>query len=337
MLKFVQSLAPLRPLCCAALLACGLGGNLGSGAQAAESFVYMTNWFAQAEHGGFYQALAQGLYRKHGLEVRIQMGGPQINITQMMAAGQADCIMGASDLQMLQIREAGVPVTTVAAVFQKDPLVLIAHEDVKTLEDLKSRTILVAPTAQRGYWAWLKAKHGFSDAQMRPYTFNIQPFLLDKRVAQQGYLTSEPFSLQKAGVKTTMLMLADLGFPSYTTTISCMEQTVAQRRQAVAAFVRASMEGWKSYLADPAPGNALIKQANPAMTDEQLRYSVDKIKETGMVTGGDAARLGIGVMTQARIQASYDFLVSAKLINPAKVKPSDAYHLGLIQGIKVLP
>lgn len=323
----------LKPLTSAAMLACGLSG-LG---HAEEKFVYMTNWYAQAEHGGFYQAVATGLYKKHGLDVSIKMGGPQVNITQMMAAGQADCVMGSSDLQMVQMREGGVPVTTVAAVFQKDPQVLIAHEDVKRFEDLKGKTILIAASAQRGYWPWLKAKYGFTDSQTRPYTFNIQPFLVDKNSAQQGYLTSEPFAIQKAGVKANTLMFSDQGFPAYATTISCMDKTVKERSKAVQAFVTASMEGWKSYLADPAPANALIKKDNPNMTDEQLAYSVGKLKEMNMVAGGDAARLGIGVMTDARVKASYDFLVSAKLIDPAKVKQADAYNLSLIQNIKVLP
>ncbi|KGH26850.1 MULTISPECIES: ABC transporter substrate-binding protein [Comamonas] len=323
----------LKPLTCAAMLACGLSG-LG---HAEEKFVYMTNWYAQAEHGGFYQAVATGLYKKHGLDVSIKMGGPQVNITQMMAAGQADCVMGSSDLQMVQMREGGVPVTTVAAVFQKDPQVLIAHEDVKRFEDLKGKTILIAASAQRGYWPWLKAKYGFTDSQTRPYTFNIQPFLVDKNSAQQGYLTSEPFAIQKAGVKANTLMFSDQGFPAYATTISCMDKTVKERSKAVQAFVTASMEGWRSYLADPAPANALIKKDNPNMTDEQLAYSVGKLKEMNMVSGGDAAKLGIGVMTDARVKASYDFLVSAKLIDPAKVKQADAYNLSLIQNIKVLP
>lgn len=323
----------LKPLICAAMLACGLSA-LG---HAEEKFVYMTNWYAQAEHGGFYQAVATGLYKKHGLDVSIKMGGPQVNITQMMAAGQADCVMGSSDLQMVQMREGGVPVTTVAAVFQKDPQVLIAHEDVKRFEDLKGKTILIAASAQRGYWPWLKAKYGFTDSQTRPYTFNIQPFLVDKNSAQQGYLTSEPFAIQKAGVKANTLMFSDQGFPAYATTISCMDKTVKERSKAVQAFVTASMEGWKSYLADPAPANALIKKDNPNMTDEQLAYSVGKLKEMNMVAGGDAARLGIGVMTDARVKASYDFLVSAKLIDPAKVRQADAYNLSLIQNIKVMP
>ncbi|MFI8614253.1 ABC transporter substrate-binding protein [Acidovorax sp. NPDC077693] len=325
----------LSRLGAAALLAAGAAGTLPAHAQ--EKFTYMTNWYAQAEHGGFYQAVATGLYKKHGLDVTIKMGGPQVNIVQMMAAGQAECVMGSSDLQMIQMREGGVPVTTVAAVFQKDPQVLIAHDDVKKFEDLKGKTIMIGSSAQRGYWPWLKAKYGFSDSQTRPYTFNIQPFVADKNTAQQGYLTSEPFAIAKAGVKANTLMFSDQGYPAYATTVSCMDKTVKERGTAVASFVKATMEGWKSYLADPAPANALIKKDNPNMTDEQLAYSVAKLKEMGMVTGGDAATMGIGVMTDARAKASYDFLVEAKLIDPAKVKLADTYSTAFVKDLKVLP
>ena len=304
---------------------------------AEEKFIYMTNWFAQAEHGGFYQAIATGLYKKAGLDVTVKMGGPQVNILQLMAAGQADCVMGSSDLQMIQTRESGVPVTTVAAFFQKDPQVFIAHEGVKGFEDMKGKTILIGSGARLGYWPWLKAKYGLTDEQTRPYTFNVQPFVADKNMVQQGYVTSEPYAIQKAGVKANAFLFGDFGFPAYATTVTCMDKTVKERKAAVAAFVKASAEGWKSYLVDPAPGNALIKKDNPSMTDDQLTYSVAKLKETGLVTGGDAAKLGIGVMTEARLKASYDFLVTSKLIDPSKVALNTTYTTEFVKDIKVLP
>lgn len=328
--------SPRRPVWRA--VAAGLLG-LGAiaSAQAEEKFVYMTNWFAQAEHGGFYQAIATGLYKKAGLDVSVKMGGPQVNIMQLMAAGQADCVMGGSDIQIMQAREGGLPVTNVAAIFQKDPEVMIAHDDVKTFEQMKGKTILISAAANQAYWPWLKAKYGLTDAQTRPYTFNIQPFVADKNTVQQGYVTSEPYAMQKAGVKANVLLLSDFGYPAYSTTISCLDKTVKERKAAVAAFVKASVEGWKSYLANPAPGNALIKKDNPEMTDDQLAYSVAKLKETGMVGSGDAVKLGIGIITEARAKASYDFLVSAKLLDPAKVKLADTYTNEFITDVKVLP
>jgi NitT/TauT family transport system substrate-binding protein len=329
----LSSQRPIRRVFAACLFALGAVGS----AQAQEQFTYMTNWYAQAEHGGFYQAVATGIYKKLGLDVTIKMGGPQVNIMQIMAAGQTECVMGSSDLQMMQIRESGVPVVTVAAIFQKDPQVLIAHEDVKSFEQMKGKTILIAQSANRGYWPWVKSKYGLTDEQTRPYTFNVQPFVADKNVVQQGYLTSEPYAIQKAGVKANTFLLSDHGYPAYATTISCMDKTVKERTKAVAAFVRGSAEGWKSYLADPAPGNALIKKDNPNMTDDQLAYSVAKLKETGMVLGGDAAKLGVGTMTEARLKASYDFLVGAKLLDPAKVDLATAFPTTFVKDLKVLP
>jgi NitT/TauT family transport system substrate-binding protein len=305
-------------------------------AQAQEKFTYQTNWFAQAEHGGFYQALATGLYARAGLDVTIKMGGPQLNSLQMMVAGQADCMMS-TDMAMLLARNTGVPVMTVASVFQKDPQVLIAHEDVKSFADMKGKTIFIGAASHRTFWPWLKAKYGLTDAQVRPYTFNIQPFVADRNSVMQGLLTSEPFSLQKQGVKFNVLMFSDHGYPAYSTTIACMEKTVKERRRAVSAFVQATMEGWKSYLRNPAPGNELIRKANPNMTQEQLDYSVGKLRELGIVTGGDAATQGIGTMSEARLRASYDLMVASKVIDPAKVDLASTYTLDIVNAIKVLP
>jgi NitT/TauT family transport system substrate-binding protein len=309
---------------------------LGGAAAAPEKFVYQTNWYAQAEHGGFYQALAEGIYRKHGLDVTIKMGGPQLNSLQLMVAGQADCMMS-TDMAMLIARNTGVPVMTVAAVFQKEPQVLIAHEDVKSFADLKGKTIFIGAASHRTFWPWLKTKYGLSDAQVRPYTFNIQPFLADRNSAMQGLLTSEPFAIQKAGVKANVLLLAEHGYPAYNTTIACLDKTIAERKGAVAAFVRATMEGWKSYLANPAPANALIKKENPNMSDEQLDYSVGKLKELGLITGGDAARLGIGIITAARLKASYELLAGAGVIDPAKVDLAKTFTTEFVRDLRVMP
>ena len=309
---------------------------LAGAAQAQEKFVYQTNWYAQAEHGGFYQALAEGIYKKLGLDVTIKTGGPQLNGLQIMVAGQADCMMS-SDLSMLLARNTGVPVVTVASVFQKDPQVLITHEDVKSFADLKGKTIFIGAASHRTFWPWLKAKYGLTDAQVRPYTFNVQPFVADKNSAMQGFLTSEPFALQKAGVKANVLMFSEHGYPAYNTTISCMEDTVAKRKTALAAFVRGTMEGWKSYLANPAPANALIRKDNPNMTDEQLAYSVGKLRELGVVTSGDAKTMGIGIMTEARLKASYDLMVSSGVVDAAKVDLSKTYTTEFVRDLKVMP
>ncbi len=319
-------------LACAATLAPRL-------AAAQEKFVFLTNWFAQAEHGGFYQALATGLYRKEGLDVTIRMGGPQVNIMQLLAAGQADCVMG-FDIQTFKGWEQGIEAVTVAAAFQKDALVLIAHPGmVNRLEDLRGRTILVSSAAHTTYWPWLKSRYGLSDAQTKPYTFSIQPFLADRNAVQQGYLSSEPYAIEKeAGFRPGVFLLADHGWPPYSTTIVCLGRTLRERPKAVAGFVRASMEGWKSYLkGDPSAANTLIKKDNPNMTDDRIAVGIRLLDDSGMVFGGDAAKLGVGVVTDARMKATYDMLVATKMLDPAKVDLKKVYTTEFVKNLRVMP
>jgi len=307
-------------------------------AHALEKFTYQTNWFAQAEHGGFYQAVATGLYKKAGLDVTIKMGGPQLNSLQMMAAGQADCMMS-TDMAMLLARNTGVPVMTVASVFQKDPQVLIAHEDVKSFADMKGKTILISSAANTSYWPWLKGAYGLQDSQVRPYTFNIQPFIADKNIVQQGYLSSEPYAIEKeAKFKPNVFLLADHGWPPYATTIVCMEKTVRERPKAVAAFVKATMEGWKGYLkGDPAAANALIKKDNPNMTDDKIAVGIRLLNEQGIVFGGDVAKQGVGIITDERMKKTYDLMVAMKLLDPAKVDLKKTYTTQFVKDLKVMP
>ena len=309
-----------------------------TGAHAAQplaKLVFGTNWYAQAEHGGFYQAVAEGTYRRHGLDVEIRMGGPQVNGLQLLLAGQFDLFMG-YDLQAIQVVEQGLPVVTVAAAFQKDPAAILAHPGVAKLEELKGRPIAISSASDTTFWPWLRARYGFDDAQKRPYTFSVQPFLVDRRLAQQGYVTSEPYSIEKGGVKPVVFLLADLGYPPYAETVVVTRDTLAKRRDAVRRFVQASAEGWKSYLANPAPGNAVIRRDNPQMEDALLAFGLAKMKEYGLVTGGDAARLGIMTMTDERWRRTFEFMAEAKIVKPG-LDYRRAYTLELVREVRVLP
>ncbi len=320
----------------ARLAAATLAGFAGAAAaQPLAKLVFGTNWYAQAEHGGFYQALAEGLYRKHGLDVEVRMGGPQVNGLQLLLAGQFDLFMG-YDLQTLLVVEQGLPVVTVAATFQKDPAVIIARPGVAKLEELKGRPIAISSASDTTFWPWLRARYGFDDSQKRPYAFSVQPFLVDKRLSQQGYATSEPYSIEKGGVKPVVFLLADLGYPPYAQTIVVTRDALAKRRDAVKRFVQASAEGWKSYLANPAPGNALIKRDNPQMEDDLIAFGVRKMKEYRIVTGGDAAKQGIMTMTDARWKRTADFMAEAKTVKPG-LDYRRAYTLEIVREVKVLP
>lgn len=319
----------------AVLLGAALLVPVAAHGQTPERFVFLTNWYAQAEHGGFYQAVAEGTYRKHGLDADIRMGGPQVNVMQLLLAGKADAVMG-YDLQTIAGIEQGLPLVTVGATFQKDPAALIAHPDVKTLEDLKSRTLLIGQASETTFWPWLKGRYGFTDAQKRPYAFSVQQFLADRRVAQQGYATSEPYSIEKAGVKPVVFLLADHGYPPYAQTIVTTRSVLEKRKAALQKFLAATAEGWKSYLANPAPGNALIRKANPEMESSLLDFGHARIRQLSLVTGGDAVRQGILSMTDVRWKLTFDFMVGAGLANP-DTDYRKAYTLEPMQDIRVLP
>ncbi len=304
-------------------------------AQQPDRIVFATDWLAQAEHGGFYQALAEGTYRKHGLDVTIRTGGPQVNGLQLLAARRIDIAM-ADALQVLSAVEQRVPVVAIAATFQKNPTVIIAHPGVAKIEDLRGKPIAVSAASNTTFWPWLKGRYGFTDDQKRPYAFSVQPFLVDRKLSQQGFATSEPFSIEKGGVKPVVFLLAELGYPPYSEVLAVTRDTLAKRADVLARFVRASAEGWKSYLANPAPGNALIKRENPQMSDELLAYGHRKMLEYAIVTGTDTATSGLLTMSEARWRQTIDFLTDARLARP-NVDYASAFTLSIVRDVKVLP
>jgi NitT/TauT family transport system substrate-binding protein len=288
---------------------------LSSTAFAADKVTFITSWFAQAEHGGFYQAKATGLYEKAGLDVTIKMGGPQVNAMQLLLAGETDVMMG-YDFQVLKALEQGFEVVTVATSFQYDLQGMMTHDDVDSLAGLKDKTILVATPGRTTWWPWLKAKFGYTDEQAKPYTFNLQPFFADKNTAQQSYPSSEPFQALKQGVPVKFFLFAKDGYPPYGTTMVTTRAFLDKSPDVLARFVKASLEGWKSYMSDPAPANALIKVDNPKMADDQIAFGIEQLKKLKVLDGGDAASMGIGIITAARWKATYDYMVAAGLLKP---------------------
>ena len=304
-------------------------------ASADDKVTLLSNWYAQAEHGGFYQAVAKGIYKKYGMDVTIKMGGPQVNNMQVLVAGQADFSMG-YDFTVLTGVEQGLPLVTVGTSFQSDLQGMMTHADVPNLGALKNKTILIGGAAQSSWWPWLRAKYGYSDAQTKAYTFNLQPFFADPNVAQQAYPSSELFQAEKAGAKANFFLFAQEGYPPYGTTIVTLQKTVANKPDLVKRFVLATAEGWKSYLADPAAGNVLIKQDNPSMTDEQLAYAVKKLKELKVVTGGDAVKYGIGTMTDERWKKTAETMVATGLLK-ADTDWHKAYTTQFVKDMRVMP
>ena len=295
---------------------------------------FATDWRAQAEHGGFYQAMATGEYTKRDLDVEIIQGGPAVNVPQLLAAGAAELGMGSNAFIVMNLAAEGAPVKAVSAVFQKDPQVLIAHPGVgiNAIEDMKGHPILLSDASITAFWVWMKAKYGFTDDMVRKYTFNPAPFIADKRVVQQGYVTSEPYVLEtEAKITPKVFLLADHGLPGYAAMVLARNDLITNSPTAVKAFVEASNAGWKSYLdGDPSPGNALILEDNPEMLQDVLDQARAKLKTYGIVDSGDAATGGIGVMTDARWKAFFD-MASGQGVYPASLDYRKAYTLQFVQ------
>lgn len=306
--------------------------TLARPAAADEKIVFATDWKAQAEHGGYYEALAEGLYKQYGLDVTIHEGGPGIDNQQLLAAGAVTMAMGSNSFFPLNLVQAGAPVRAVMAAFQKDPQMLMTHprSDINTLADMKGKPIMIADSSINTFWVWLKAKYGFQDSQIRKYTFNMAPWLVDKNAIQQGYVSSEPYLVEKEGVTPQVYLLADYGYPSYSAMVLVPQKLIDTKPDVVRGFVDASIQGWHDYLyGDNRTANALIKKDNPDMTDDVIAFGIKTMKKYGIVDGGDAAKHGIGTMTNARWKDFFDIMVREK-VYPANLDYTKAYTLDFL-------
>jgi NitT/TauT family transport system substrate-binding protein len=302
-------------------------------ARADDHVNFGTDWLAEAEYGGYYQALAAGIYKKHGLDVTIHQGGPSVNQAQLLLGGRLDFDLASNSFIAMNFAKEKIPFRTVAAMFQKVPSVLIAHpgQGNDSFAALKGKPIMIGADTRAGWWNFVRAKFGYSDSQIRPYTFNLQPFLADKHAIQQGYLGSEPYSIkQQGGFDPVVLLVSDAGFSGYGELFAASNKLIAERPELVQRFVDASIEGWYSYLyGDPAPGNALIKKDNPEMTDDLIAYGRNALIAHGIVDSGDATTNGIGAMTDARWAAFLQSTASEGLY-PASLDVKQAYTLQFV-------
>jgi NitT/TauT family transport system substrate-binding protein len=303
-------------------------------AQVLDKLSFHTDWRAQAEHGGYYQAVAAGIYRKHGIECDLRQGGPSLNISQLLLSGRVDMVMSNSFEAFTYVREQA-PFFTIAAIFQKDPQVLIGHpgSGFMSFDKLRGRTLLISNGGRVTYWPYLRKKYGLSDVQVRPYNFNMAPFLADPNSVQQGFLSSEPYSIQQAlGKPPEVMLIADAGFSAYQTTVAISRKLAGEKKELIQRFVDASLEGWAQYLkGGPAieAANALIKQANPEQTDDRIAYAIKVLNERGIVLSGEALNGGIGAMSDARWQGFYDSMVDVDVLAKG-LKVKDAYTLEFV-------
>ena len=302
-------------------------------ARAATRMRVLLNFYPEASHGYLYQAVATGIYNKAGLDVEIKPGGPQVNGMQLLIGGEVDVVMSAA-ITVTSGIERGVPATIIMPSFQIDPQVLVARPDVNSIADLKGRKILVTTLGRSSYWLWLKSRFGFTDDQLGAYTGNLQPFIQDPKIALGGVIESEPYNLRRAGVDVKAFLLAKEGYPPYGYPLATLQSTISRDRDAVKRFVHASLEGWKSFMADPTPGLNLLKSVRPEATDDWNAYSIKTLKDYKFVDGGDAQEQGIGIMTDERWKKLADFMIEVGIIKPTTDWKA-AYTTEFVKGVGI--
>ena len=320
------------PFAARGLLAALLAGTAFA-AIAQDKVTIATNWRAQPGHGGFYQALADGTYKKYGLDVEIQQGGPQVNNRPMLPAGKVDFLMTGNMLMAFDNIKQKVPTVVVAAYFQRDPQAIIAHpgQGIDKFADIaKAKTVLLAKDGQISYWQWMKKAYGVRDEQVRPYNYSLSQFLADKQSVQQAYATSEPLAVEKqAGFKPVVLSLADAGWSTYGMVIETRQDLVKTKPDVVRRFVEATNIGWVNYLyGDRKAADEMIRKINPDISEEYVQKSIPILR--AHIDVGDAQTKGIGAMSDERMKDFYDKTVEAGLYKPTDFDYRQAYTLQFV-------
>ena len=309
-------------------------------ALALEEVSFGTNWVPEAEHGGYYQAAADGTYEACGLKVTIVPGGPQVNNRALLMAGKIDFNMSGNLLLPFNAVEQGIPIKVVAAHFQKEPQVILTHPGkVKSFEEVTTLPkLFIGDNGYQSYYQWMIHDFGFKAENRVPYTFNPGPFIADPDSGQQGYITSEPFAIEReGGFKPDIWVIADEGFNTYATLVEAMQATIDAKPEVVKCFVEGSAIGWATYLyGDPTLGNAAIQAQNPEMSIEQIEYSIKMMRDYGIVDSGDALELGIGGMKAETIQSFYDKMVASGVV-AAGLDLSKVYSLDFANTGAALP
>lgn len=301
----------------ATLLAAGLLAAIPASAQ--EKLNFLSSWRAQAEHGGYYQAVAKGFYKACGLDVAIRMGGPGTDAKALLAGGAVDAMMGSYTDDPFRLNEAGFEAKAVAASFQKSPQIFMTHQGngIEKIEDMRGKPILIAQSARTTYWPFLRARYGFTDSQIRPYTFQMGPWLIDKNAIQQGFVSSEPFKVKTEGnVDPKVFLFADFGYLSYSSLIIFPTKYIKEKPKNVQCFVDGTIDGWIDYLKDPAPANALIQKDNPDNTPELMAFALETMKKYELIVNDDARKLGIGAITEERFKGHFEMMRDQGLYKP---------------------
>ena len=296
--------------------------------------IFATDWKAQAEQGGFYQALASGKYLEKGLDVKIIQGNANTNIPRLLASNSIDFGMGSNSFIPLNMVVNNIPGKAVMAIFQKDPQIIMTHSNnvIESIEDIKDFPIMIADASIGGFWLWLKSKYNFKDSQIRKKTISLAPFLNDISSIQQGYLTSEPYLYEQiTGNQPKVFLMADYGYPSYGAMVLTSNNMILKNPEIVQKFVNASIEGWVDYIyGDPSLGNKLIMSENGEMTEAVLSQAIKKIRQYNMISNEISLGKNIGLMSDGQWNEFFNIMSDNGVYNK-DLNWTDAYTLDFIK------
>ncbi len=304
----------------------------GGSGEAAEKLSFMTTWRAQAEHGGYYQAVAKGFYQACSVDLTIRQGGPGVDGKQLLVAGAIDIVSVSFSEVALHVNIAGFPAKAVMSMFQKNPQILMAHADsgYDSLADMKERPVMIAAASRTTFWPFLRAKYGYADAQIRSYTGQIAPFLSDRMAVQQALITNEPHRVEvETGKLPKTFLLADHGYDAYASTAIVPQKLLNSSPEAVQCFVNASIRGWIDFMQDPAPAVELIRKDNPDNPDDVVAYAVKMLKANGILDTADTLKNGLGAMSDERWKSHSQMLRDAGIV-PKDYDYRQAYTLQFV-------
>jgi NitT/TauT family transport system substrate-binding protein len=270
------------------------------------------NWFPEAEHGGYYAALAHGFFAEEGLDVTIVAGGPNVPVLQNVALGKSDFGVNNAD-QLLFAREAGADLVAVLAALQESPRCIMVHADsgIRRFEDLKNVVLSVGSSSS--FFRYVAERVPLEGVEIVAYSGSIAPFLTQPRHAQQAYIFSEPFLAEKEGVAVHCLMVSELGYNPYTSLLFTSREFIDQHPEIVERMVRATRRGWQQYLTDPTTANAAIAEQNPEMSLEALAYGATEIAK--LCISPEVSNKQLGSMSMERWVTLWNQMVEADLLH----------------------
>jgi NitT/TauT family transport system substrate-binding protein len=272
----------------------------------------LLDWYPQAEQGGYYYAVVNGLYKKAGLDVDIIPISPNVVGGAQLMTGRVQFSLTTS-ADVLTARSRGLPLVAVMAAMQHDPKGVIVHAEspIHSFADLDGHALAVAPGS--AWFRYIVQKYHLSHIQENRLTLNNAYFLHDPNYSQECYVTAEPYFIEKSGQKVRTLLVKDTGFDNYRV-VATSDSFLANNKDVVKAFVAATIAGWQGYFKDPTATDAEIKKRNPEMTQGQMDYTFKVLVDDHFIDGDASHGETIGQINMTRVKDQYQILRSLNVL-----------------------